>query len=68
MANTTASEVARAKQNRELSEPGDWELFFEKIAEYNRNQDLSRHEIKLSGKRTMAIYKCGSAWQASIYR
>ena len=44
MANTTTAEAARAKKNRELSKPGDWELFFEKIEEFNRNKDF--HAMK----------------------
>lgn len=63
---SSLSEVEIAKRNRRLSEPGDWDLFFEKIAECNRNKDFSQHEIKLSANRKMAIFYGRNGWQASI--
>lgn len=69
MANTTDRDVQRSKLNLELRKPGDHELFMGKIAEYNRQGDRSRHEIKLSGKRKMAIWflKPGG-WRCAIWQ
>lgn len=64
MAAITGNEYNRWK----LAKSGDAELFFEKITEYKRNKDFSRHEIKLSGGRIMAIYQANGCWQGSIYR
>jgi hypothetical protein len=51
-----------------LAEPGDAEVFMKKITKYNKKGDRSRHEIKLSGNRTMAISYTYRGWGASIYR
>lgn len=68
MCTVTVEEVERNKRNRELAEPEDWEFFRNAIAGYNRRGDTTRHEIKLSGRRVMAIFMTYKGWQVAFWR